>query len=168
MKLLYHGSNQIVDQPLLLAGRRHLDFGQGFYLTSSPEQAAKWAQLVARRRNVGRPTISVFEFDKERIATLKILLFDRPSGAWLDFVVANRKDLSGIRRYDLVIGPVANDNTLPVIDDYMDGKYTKKEAIRRLLPQKLADQAAFLTTKSLELLSFHHSEILPRFQTPEC
>ncbi len=28
--------------------------------------------------------------------------------------------------FDLVIGPVANDSTLPVIDDYMDGKYARE------------------------------------------
>ena len=60
-----------------------------------------------------------------------------------------------------MIGPVANDMTLPVIDDYADGRYTKAEAIERLLPQKMTDQYAFLTPKALSLLSFKESEVLP-------
>jgi hypothetical protein len=62
--------------------------------------------------------------------------------------------------YDLVIGPVANDSTLPVIDDYMDGRYTKQEAVERLMPQNLTDQYAFLTTDALRTLSFKRSEML--------
>lgn len=62
--------------------------------------------------------------------------------------------------YDLVIGPVANDSTLPVIDGYVDGIYTKQEAVKRLLPQRLTDQYAFLTDKSLRLLSFERGEVL--------
>ena len=94
----------------------------------------------------------------DQIAFLK---FDAPSAEWLDFVVANRKGLSLLNSYDLVIGPVANDATLPVIDDYMDGRYTKAEAVARLLPQKLTDQYAFLTAKALSLLEFKGSEVLP-------
>jgi hypothetical protein len=47
--------------------------------------------------------------------------------------------------------------TIRVIDDYIDGVYTKEEAVRRLLPQNLTDQYAFLTEKALALLSFERS-----------
>ena len=50
-------------------------------------------------------------------------------------------------------------STLPVIDDYMDGKYDKEEAVKRLLPQKLTDQYAFLTEKAIRFLNFDGSEI---------
>jgi hypothetical protein len=60
----------------------------------------------------------------------------------------------------LIVGPVANDATLPVIDDYIDGRYTREEAIRRLLPQRLTDQYAFLTPAALAFLEFDGSEIL--------
>lgn len=46
---LYHGSDVIVDNPKILAANRPLDFGGGFYLTSSKDQAQKWALRVAQR-----------------------------------------------------------------------------------------------------------------------
>lgn len=55
---------------------------------------------------------------------------------------------------------MANDSTLPVIDDYMDGIYTKEEAVRRLLPQNLTDQYAFLSNSALELLTFEGGELI--------
>ena len=36
----------------------------------------------------------------------------------------------------------------------MDGKYDKEEAVKRLLPQKLTDQYAFLTEKAIRSFLF--------------
>jgi hypothetical protein len=158
--ILYHGSNMEVVNPQILSKLRALDFGAGFYLTSSKEQALRWAKTVTKRRKTGSPTLNIYEFDEKEYMDLSVLRFDAPNGEWLDFVVANRKDLAQGHSYDLVIGPVANDSTLPVIDDYMDGRYTKQQAVERLMPQNLTDQYAFLTKKSLMELNFKRSEIL--------
>lgn len=158
--LLYHGSNVEVIRPRIPERLRALDFGAGFYTTSSREQAAKWAKAVMKRRRVGIPCISVFSLDDAQLEQLNVLKFDSPSAEWLDFVVSNRKGMPLLNNFDLVIGPVANDSTLPVIDDYIDGRYTKKEAVERLLPQKLTDQYAFLTEKALSALEFKESEVL--------
>ncbi len=51
-----------------------------------------------------------------------------------------------------MIGPVANDNTMPVINDFMAGRMNEETAILLLKPQKLADQYAFLSFKGLSCL----------------
>jgi hypothetical protein len=50
---LYHGSNMEVAHPRIRKKLRALDFGAGFYLTSSKKQAEKWARAVTRRRQRG-------------------------------------------------------------------------------------------------------------------
>lgn len=155
---LFHGSNVEVMHPKIRPNLRALDFGAGFYLTSSEEQATRWAKIVSRRRRTGKPTLNIYTIDKSKINELNILQFKTADADWLDFVVNNRKEQLLENPYDLVIGPVANDSTLPVIDDYIDDKYTKEEAVRRLLPQNLTDQYAFLTVKALDLLIFERSE----------
>ena len=87
---LYHGSNIPVYEPQILVSDRKLDFGTGFYVTSSLEQAERWAELTADRRGTGNPTISVYEFDETKLAELKVLKFDKANKKWLDFVAANR------------------------------------------------------------------------------
>ena len=57
-------------------------------------------------------------------------------------------------RCDVVWGPVANDNTMPVLNLYFKGAYTEDEALRRLLPQRLRDQFAFKTDRALSCLTF--------------
>lgn len=158
--VLYHGSNVEVAYPKLNKTLRALDFGAGFYLTSNKKQAEKWAKAVTRRRRTGNPTLNCYEFQTEENNHLCIRHFETANGEWLDFVVSNRKELPLMESYDLIIGPVANDSTLRVIDDYMDGKYTRNMAIEKLMPQNLTDQYVFLTEESLKFLRFEGSKIV--------
>lgn len=151
---LYHGSNITVMQPQILISDRKLDFGTGFYLTSSLEQAERWAELTADRRGSGKPTISVYEFDETKLSELKILRFEKANKKWLEFVVANRDNTIDDQKWDMIIGPVANDRTMSVIRLFIAKVYTATEALRRLLPQKLHDQYTFKTQTALQFLKF--------------
>ena len=151
---LYHGSNVEVIEPQLRRSDRRLDFGAGFYMTSSFDQAARWAQLTTRRRESGRPLVSVHEFDEAAESRLHILRFPSASSEWLQYVGMNRNGDPGQNVWDIVIGPVANDTTMPVLKQYFSGIYTEEEAIRRLLPQNLKDQFAFRTQEALRALTF--------------
>lgn len=159
MITLYHGSNVAVDIPKILPNLRALDFGCGFYLTSSYAQAERWAKVISKRRQAGQPIVNIYSFDDELSIALNVLQFDDANADWLEFVVNNRKALQ-VFDYDIVVGPVANDATLPVIDDYMDGRYTQEEAVRRLLPQNLTDQYAFCSEVSLGYLTYQGSKIV--------
>ena len=148
---LYHGSNLAVESPKIIPSNRTLDFGYGFYLTSDYEQAAKWAKLTALRRDGGTPTVTVFEID-ESLSGLDILRFDSANADWLHFITANRTGKPLENNYDIIIGPVANDNTMPVINLYLSGSYDEDEALKRLITQKLKDQYAIKKDKALSKL----------------
>ena len=151
---LYHGSNVEVRQPRLLKSDRLLDFGPGFYLTSSFDQAAKWARLTARRRGKGLPLVSVFEMSVHDLRNLDVLNFDGPTLGWLHYVGANRRGECPRNDYDVVVGPVANDNTMPVLKLFFADVYTEEEAIRRLMPQNLKDQYAMKSQAAIDSLVF--------------
>ncbi len=153
--ILYHGSNIEVLNPQILESDRRLDFGKGFYLTSSFEQAKRWAELTVKRRETGKATVSVFEFDDTSVSDLKILRFTQAQREWLEYVTMNRKNqIISNDDYDIVIGPVANDRTMPVISLYFAGIYDIEETIKRLMPQKLCDQYTFRTDKAIKKLRF--------------
>ena len=149
---LYHGSNVEVREPRLLKIQRDLDFGKGFYTTSDFEQAAKWAKRTALRLHQSNSYVSVYEINDADLRELKVLRFDAPNAEWLRFVVKNRTGQSDSEDADLIIGPVANDQTAPVIDLFLDGMYDEEETIKRLLPQKLKDQYTFKSEKAIALL----------------
>ena len=152
--ILYHGSNVEVPQPRLLKTQRDLDFGKGFYTTSSFEQAQSWAKRTTRVRRSGAPCISCYDLDEGLLSNLKVLRFEEANEAWLDYVASNRRGLSAVDDFDLVIGPVANDDTFPTIVLFLDGYIDAKDTIKRLLPQRLKDQYTFKSEVAIALLDF--------------
>jgi hypothetical protein len=80
------------------------------------------------------------------------LKFETANKEWLTYVSENRKGIYGGKKYDIVIGPVANDNTMSVIGAYITGSVDEETTLILLKPQKLSDQYAFLTWKSLSAL----------------
>ena len=152
--ILYHGSSIEVKKPILLKNQRELDFGKGFYTTSDLEQAANWAKRTAKRRGVDKAFVTVYEVDNTDINNIRLLNFDSPNKDWLDFVVKNRKGEYIAENWDVISGPVADDQTAQVIDLYLEGAYDEEEAIRRFLTQRLKDKYAFKTNEALKLLIF--------------
>ena len=152
--VLYHGSNIEVCEPHLLKARRNLDFGKGFYTTSSFGQAMSWALRTARIRKDGSPVVSCYEFDDKNLSILSVLAFERPDFDWLYYVAANRRGVAAHDDYDVVIVPVANDQTFPTILLYLDGYLNAESAVAQLLPQKLKDQYAFKSHRAVSCLKF--------------
>ena len=62
---VFHGSNVVVQEPLVGIGREHFDFGLGFYVTALPAQAEEWAGNKARYYMQQEGAVSVYEFDME-------------------------------------------------------------------------------------------------------
>ena len=102
----------------------------------------------------GEAVLSIYDFDEEQAAELALLRFEEADQKWLNFVTQNRKNLYNGGKFDLVIGPVANDTTMPVLSDYMAGNISEEVALILLKPQKLANQYAFLTQKGLQCLKY--------------
>ena len=153
--VIYHGSNVLVEYPKILRSERMLDFGAGFYTTSNREQAVRWSQRVADRRVPRTQLLSVYEFDSEAAQRdLDIICFEEPDSDWLDFVCTNRMGREIDKQYDIVIGPVADDQVYAVVQFYENGIYDKEEAIKRLKVDILFDQILFHTEKSLSYCRF--------------
>ena len=157
---LYHGSNVEVSKPRLMPSVRALDFGRAFYLTSDFEQASRWARTSVLRRGDGSAVVSVYEFDEAVASVLRTLRFEEPNAAWLKYVTNNRAGLSDDTDYDIVEGPVVNDNTTPVLNLYFKGAYSEEEALRRLLPQRLKDQFALKSNAALACLAFMEGRVV--------
>lgn len=150
--IIYHGSLEIVEQPQILEANRPLDFGTGFYTTSSLQQALRWVKLRMEQNNVSKGYINIYEYSYKK--GLNIRRFQSANEAWVNFVHANRTMQGYNHDYDIVIGPVANDNVYLSFNLYEAGIISKRELIRRLKTYKLVDQLLFHTEKSLETLEY--------------
>lgn len=153
--LLYHGSYVKVDKPEIIEPNRLLDFGPGFYTTSNEKQAENFAAKVAKRMDQNSGVLNIYDFDDSSMGDLKTLRFDSANGEWLDFVSANRNGQSINDKYDLVIGPVADDDVYRTFILFSTGVLTRKQTIEVLKVKELFNQYVFVTNKALEKLTFN-------------
>jgi len=153
--LLYHGSNIEVISPRLVHQLRGLDFGSGFYLTTSEAQAEQFSEIVVNRRRSGVAIVSVYDFDMVAAEmTLAIRRFASANAEWLRFVIDNRRKTYHGENYDIVIGAVANDRIMPTIQAFLGGFINEEAALITLKTSKLVDQICLKTEKALSLLGF--------------
>lgn len=158
--IVYHGSNVIVDHPKLVEQNRFLDFGFGFYTTTNKEQALGFAEKVTRRRKEGVPRVSVYELEEASLSDCTLLSFDGPTEAWLDFVSLNRAGIYDGPKYDIIFGPVANDDVYAVFALYSSGVLTKEQTLEALKIKKLYNQLVLASEKAISKLKF--VETLPK------
>lgn len=160
---LYHGSNLAIENINLAMCRPYKDFGKGFYLTDIEEQARQMAKRVAKIYG-GHPVVTVFELqDNYRLLEdIKIKDFGiRTTEEWARFVMNNRnrnfEDDENIlcnrdNKYDIVIGPVADDNMALLFRQY-ENEYIDFDALLKgMAYKKTSSQYSFHTEKGIKLL----------------
>ena len=162
--ILYHGSNVAVENPRIILPQRTLDFGEGFYTTTNREQAEIFARKVYARKKTGGAFISVYEIDwNSAERTLRVLRFTSPDVNWLDYVTQNRRGVLGShdgQRYDIVFGPVANDDVYTTIGAFEAGVLSRKQTIDALKIKKLYNQLVLKSELALSWLKYRDNSAL--------
>jgi len=150
---LYHGSYTEINAIDLKKSKPYKDFGRAFYLTKYYEQAKFWANRLGREHKK-EGVVTEFEFDEYAYEdeNLKVLKFDEYDEQWFDFIIFNRSKRNATHEYDIVEGPVADDDVTRQIDVYLAGKITKEEFLDELKFHKPTHQIAFCTLESLQML----------------
>lgn len=175
--LLYHGSYVIVDTPDLAKCAAKKDFGKGFYLTTSKEQAEGFVRasikkaiaqgLITENQDYGY--VSVFEYHENE--DLSKYIFENADEDWLHCIVGHRKKnifkdvVENMKAYDIIAGKIADDRTNVTITTYLLGGYgtigseaADKNCIGQLIPERLKDQYCFRTNEALKCILFVESE----------
>ena len=152
--ILYHTSYLEIKNPDLSHVRNYLDFGLGFYLTPSYNQAVNYSNKFKIQNKDS--FINEYSFDDKAYQTLSILKFDSYSEEWLDFII-NCRHGNDKTHQDIVIGGVVNDKVFNTVELFFDNLIDKKEAIKRLKNEKRALQYCFRTEQALSYLQFERS-----------
>ena len=152
--ILYHGSDVVVKNPVIIKSEKGRDFGCAFYLTLIREQAERMAKRKQRMNKSGSAIISVFEFNEKDISNIEYKMFKNPDLEWLDMIIECRTNPSFRHGYDIVEGKIADDSVGETILFVIDGVIKKEDAIERLKFQRINSQIAFCSEDSLKLLKF--------------
>lgn len=153
---LYHGSYLKIDHIDLAKSRPFKDFGRAFYLTADEQQA--WERAYASIILWGGiPSVTEFEFDEQMLTSgdLKVLHFEGYTEEWADFVFANRERRKPAfqHEYDIVYGPIANDNVGEQVALFKGGYITKERFLQKLKHMRgISFQYAFCTEVAISKL----------------
>lgn len=160
---LYHGSNIVIDSINLAMCRPYKDFGKGFYLTDIEEQAEKMAVRVTKIYG-GFPIVNIFEIEDDfrELSDIKIKDFGaHTTEEWAKFVMNNRnrafEDEKNVlcnkdNKYDIVIGPVADDNMALLFRQYENEIIDFDTLLKGMIYKKTTSQYSFHTEKGIKLL----------------
>ena len=158
---VYHGGLSEVRAPEIRRGEYVGDFGIGFYVTTSLEQARRFVRTKGNREKVTRGVVSVYELDERLFAEqFKGLSFAGPTEEWAKFVSANRKRPSFSHDFDYVRGPVANDQVYATFSFYEGGLISFEMLLEQLKVRKLFDQILLHTDRAVKLLEFEDAEVV--------
>ena len=149
--IIYHGSNVPVTHPKILINGHYKDFGYGFYCTNFEKQAKRWA--LTRR---GKSEVSHYKYTED--PKLKICRFSEMTEEWLQFVVDCRRGIE--HTYDIVEGPMADDQVWDYVEDYVAGNISKAAFWELVKFKYPTHQIVFCTEQALETISFEGSENL--------
>lgn len=176
---LYHGSYTEVSVIDLGKCSGGLDFGKGFYVTSSHKQAISYVPSSVRKAKRREKISESFDEADGRISVyryhaangLSIHYFEDADVEWLHFAACNRsKGLfpelrEKYKTADIIGGKVADDVTAVTLNNYVAGAYggpgtaqADRIAIELLEPERLTDQFCFRTPDAIRTLEFLRSE----------
>lgn len=129
--ILYHGSRGGLDGDIQPLSRARCDFGKGFYMGDSPEQAKS---LVIED---AAPVFYTLKFKLSEIPEEKILHLQEQD--WIYTVLANRKKcpefnelklakdiIKKMGEYDVIVGPIADDRMNEAMQRFSDYGLTDK------------------------------------------
>ena len=161
---VYHGSTSLIDKIDVAKGKPYKDFGRGFYVSASRYNALNLALRNKRIeiKRFGRPCeayLYTYEMDIDKLSGFKVKKFSDADFEWVQFVLMNRKSRNHTHDFDVVFGPTANDDTMVVLNAYLDGLYgdigsedALKILLRNIEAEKLPEQIYFSTNDAANTL----------------
>ncbi len=149
---LYHGAVADFDKIELTESKNYRDFGKGFYTTVLEKQATEWAYRKSLREKKRKYFVYRYLFTSD--GSISVNHYDSLNKEWFECIKQNICQGGLQRDFDVVIGPVADDDTMETVQLYIGGILTADEAVERLRYNNVNNQVSFHTEKALKVLKF--------------
>lgn len=181
---IYHGTisscaeNIIRNGIILKKGKPKVDFGQGFYTTTSYRFAQSTAKNKAEKTNIRYgeecviPMVLKYSVNKELLKDLNTLRFYKEDVKWAQFIINNRNGFEYMnnvgshfhnlkQKFDVVIGAIA-DNQISLLAKELS-ELNEKVSYADLCSMKYSyhtNQVSFHTAKSLACIELVDCDII--------
>ena len=168
-RVLYHGSEFIIEKPEYKKGNNHNDYGLGFYCTTNKELAKEWA---AKRSGQGYINIYKLRDDRLKILDLTKQPFNNVL-YWASLLMHNRELSSSLKNnyprelkylednylldvneYDVVIGYRADDSYFHFPEAFVRSEITLESLNTIFAAGDLGKQYVLISKKAFDLIRF--------------
>ena len=166
-KILFHGSENIIQTPVFGKGALTNDYGRGFYCTESIELAKEWA--CSKNTN---GYANQYEFDMKNMSVLNLNDEKYSILNWLAILTDNRtywqkssiseqakkyladNFLIDICSYDVIIGYRADDSYFSFAQDFVANTISLRQLDKAMRLGKLGEQVVLKSEKAFESLRY--------------
>ena len=167
MKIIYHGSKDIIEKPKFGKGKPYNDYGLGFYCTENLALAKEWAVDISRDGYA-----NIYEIDDSRLSVLNLNDEQYTILHWLAILLENRhfdspSSLSheakeyilhnfsvDYKSYDVIIGYRADDSYFSFAQDFLNGTISYRQLNNAMHLGNLGQQFVLKSKKAFDLISF--------------
>lgn len=171
--VLYHGSEEIIENPIYGFGNVHNDYGVGFYCTQSKPLAMEWACQKNKDGYVNvyeikTDSLSVLDLSENNFSILhwlSVLMQNRvfspksPLGKQnLDFLL-NKYNIS-YEEYDIICGYRANDSYFSFASDFLENIIPIQSLATSMKLGSLGLQVVLKSRKAFERIKYKGNEIV--------
>ena len=169
---IYHGSEKIVEKPILGRGRKNNDFGLGFYCTASKELAKEWAVS-----NLYDGISNCYTLDTEYLNILNLNSSDYSILNWIAVLVKHRvfsiknpvarrakryllDNFSiNVNAFDLIIGYRADDSYFDYAESFLNNAISVEQLARAMKLGKLGEQIVIKSKFAFSKLKYEGYDI---------
>lgn len=171
----YHGSKDIIAQPVYGQGNPHNDYGLGFYCTESSDLAKEWA---CSSENDG--FANCYFFDPKDLAVLELNNGEHHILNWLAILLENRTfritspaaeqarnyllDVfkPDYKAFDIIKGYRADDSYFSFATAFLNNGISLTQLERAMTLGKLGEQIVICSRKAFDRLEFASAQIASR------
>lgn len=174
--VLFHGSDKVIEQPVLGGGNPNNDYGPGFYCTRSRVLAQEWACKE------NSPGAFANHYALEPSFSLKVFNLTRQGHIlnWLAILLANRKFsisaplalqakdyllenfLPDLSPYDMVVGYRADDSYFSFANLFLHNGLSLDNLNQAMHLGRLGEQTVIMSAKAFEALTFLTAETVDK------
>ena len=165
--ILYHGSVSIIEQPTFGKGKRHNDYGLGFYCTQSLDLAKEWAVEESRdgyanKYSLDLQGLTMLDLSQKGFTVLHwitLLLQNRVFTLKNDITKTGKKYLIEhfslpVKEYDVIKGYRADDSYFAYAESFLNNTISVQRLSEALKLGNLGEQVVLISQNSFGKLKF--------------
>ena len=171
-KMIYHGSDHIIEHPEFGYGKTYNDYGTGFYCTENPNMAKEWGVGIdhngyANQYKITCDGLSIFDLNASKYTMLHwltILLENREFDTSTPLAAESKEYLlttfhTDYKAADIIVGYRADDSYFSFASDFINGAISYRQLCNAMRLGKLGQQFVLKSEAAFNRLEFIGYEI---------